>query len=500
MRPALAALLIGIAALNFAWMPGEFLGGDPYAWREETRSLLLAGELNVPTETARDFGERGMHFVLNEHDGLRYVKYGIANSLLALPPMWLDRALGGNIEERRSLPSLLLYNLWYLALGVALAALLYALSGHYARRTAVRVLFVVCAFYCTSLWFYLRAQSSELHQTLFFTALFMALIGFLRPLRERGPGGLDRRAWACLAGVWVFAALLFFTRVLYGLLFPLITLLAAWCAAGGRPWREARRGAPALATALLLPPLLMIALLGFVNQVKFGAPWLTGYHQWKTEMHLPVGRLADGLFGFLFSPRFSIFFYFPLLVFAVVALRRFTERHRLDAVVMLSIFGAFLLWLAKTPSWAGEWTYGPRYLLPMLPVLSLPFLTFADDVLERIATWRARGWAAAAIALLAYSAYLQVQVTRTPFWTFYNARMSLDAFASTTQIDYFYFRNDGTVVDELLRHRDNLEALPYYAELKTVVPPEFLQLYGNRLGSTLDSPNLYWALPPEKRR
>jgi hypothetical protein len=486
--------------VNFIWMPGEFLAGDPHAWREETRSLLLAGELNVPRDTAHLIGERGTYFPQNERNGLYYSKFGIANSLLALPPMWLEQALGGDIGRRGYVPSLLLANLWNLVLSVALAALLYALSAAYSMRIAVRVAFVVGALYCTSLWFYQRAQSSEIYQTLFFSALFMALVGFLHPLKERGPGGLDARAWRYLAAAWVFAGLLVFTRIINGLLLPVIVLLAVWCAASGRSWRDLQGSAARLGAALLVPPALIVVLLGIVNQVKFGAPWLTGYHQWSPETHLPIGRLADGLWGFLFAPRFSIFLYFPLLLFALVGLRRFAERHRLDLVVMLSIFAAFFLVLAKTPSWAGEWSYGPRYLLPMLPVLSLPFLTFADDVLDRIGTWRARAWGAAALACLAYSCYLQVQVNLLPFWIYYNAREALFVSRSLTAIDYFLNRHTALIAEDLVRHRYDLDALPYFAEMKQYAPPEFVAEYRRNFGAMLQRGNLYWALPPSQRR
>jgi hypothetical protein len=285
-----------------------------------------------------------------------------------------------------------------------------------------------------------------------------------------------------------------------GLLLPVIEVLAVWCALSGRSWRELRRGGGALGAALLVPPALIVLLLGIVNLVRFGAPWLTGYHQWKPEIHLPNGRFADGLWGFLFAPRFSIFLYFPLLIFALVGLRRFAERHRVDTVVMLSIFVTFLLFLSKLPSWAGEWTYGPRYLLPLLPFLSLPFLAFADEVLDSIATWRARALAAAALACLAYSGYLQVQVNRLPFWTYYNAREALFGARSLDSVEYFLNRHTALIAEDLMRHRYDLDALPYFADMKQNAPPDFVADYRRNFGALLERGNLYWALPPGQRR
>ena len=488
--------MLGISAVNLLWMPGEFLAGDPGAWREETRSLLLRGELNVPAEYAKGFGEPGQYYVRNERNNLYYSKYGVGNALFALPPMWLQQAVGGDISVPGRLPSLVLFNLWYVALGAVLGGLLYALSAAYSRRVGVRALYVVAVMYGTSLWYYQRAQSSELYQVILFSAFFLGLVHLLRSLGERGPLGLDRQAALSLAAVWLCAGLLVLTRVVYGLLLPIAVLLAAHAIVRGRSWRELRACPPALVATLLIPPALIVALAALLNHLKFGAPWLTGYHQWRPELTSPVGRLSDGLWGFLFSPRFSIFLYFPLLAFALAGWKRFRGRYRTDATAMLAIFVVFLLLLSALPSWAGEWAYGPRYLLFILPVLSLPFLAFADHVLDRPGTWRARAWALVALASLGYSAYLQVQVNRLPFFMYYYAR----AGNSPELISYFFEHHVGVICDDLNRHRANLEDLPFFADLRREISPESLRDYRAVIGSMLGRGNLYWTLPPEARR
>lgn len=499
-RAAGLFLLLAFTLLGFLWMPAEFLAGDPVAWREEARSVVLTGELHVPAEVALGFGEPGQYFARNERTGLYYSKYGIVNSLLAVPPLWLEGVLGGNVGARLRYPSLLLFNLWYLAIGVALAALLYVATAPYSTRPAVRVLFVCAAFYCTSLWFYQRGQSSESYQVLFFTALFIVLMGFLRPLARQGPSGLGRGAWACLAVAWACVAALVFTRLIYGLLLPIVVLLAAWCATRGRPLRELRADAATLGAALLLPPLLIVVLLGIVNHLKFGAPWLTGYHQWSAALHWPIGRPVDGLWGYLFSPRFSVFFTFPPLLIALAGWRQFAGRHRLDAVVILSLFLPFLLYFASTPIWTGDWGYGPRYLLAMLPLLSLPFLTFAEDIIESIGTRPARALALTAAGILAYSCYLQIGMSRAPFFTYYHAREALVEVRSAESIDYFFNHHDAVIVAQLMAHRRHLDALPFYAELKRSGRPEFVKAYTENLVLLLERGNLYWTLPPAQRR
>lgn len=472
-----AAVLLAAAVglFNFAWMPGQFLDGDPAAWREEARSIVLRGELGVPAEFAARFFEPGQYFVRNDLNGRYYSKYGVMNALMSLPPLWGQAAAGGDIATPGTYPSLLAFNLWNVALSALLAALLYALASLYTPRVPVRIFFVIATLYCSALWFYLRAQSSELYQAVFFAALFVCLAGFFRSRQS---------AW--LGGAWLFALFLLFSRVSFGLLLPIIALLA---------WREQRK----LTLALVVPPLLAVALLAYLNYVKFGAPWLTGYHQWRPEVSALTGSLADGLWGFLFSPRFSVFLHYPLLILALLGARGFWRRHRTEAIAMLAIFVPFLLLLSKLPLWAGEFGYGPRYLLFMVPVLSLPAILFLDWMIDSMRTWRARAWAAAAAACLAYSAYLQVQVNRLGFWTYYEARSALELAYSDAAADWFRDRHVGVISADLLRHRADLTALPWFPEFRRRVPPQLAEQYVRELGRLIDRGNWYWGLPREAR-
>jgi hypothetical protein len=472
---AAVLLAAAVALFNFAWMPGQFLDGDPAAWREEARSLALRGELSVPAEFAARFFEPGQYFVRNELSGRYYSKYGVMNSLLSLPPLWAQAAAGGDIAVAGTYPSLLAFNLWNVALSALLAALLYALASLYTPRASVRVVLVVGTLYCSALWFYLRAQSSELYQAVFFTALFLCLAKYFRA-----------RAAGWLAGAWLFAAFLLFTRVSFGLLLPIVGLLA---------WRHERR----LTLGIVIPPVVAVALLAYVNHVKFGSPLLTGYHAWRPEVSAPTGSLADGVWGFLFSPRFSLFLHYPLLVLALVGAREFWRRHRMGAIAILAVFVPFLLLISKLPLWAGEFGYGPRYLLFLVPVLSLPAALFLDEIIDRFRTWRARAWAAGIVACLAYSTYLQVQVNRLGFWTYYEARSALELAYSDTAADWFRDRHVGVISADLLRHRDNLAALPWFAEFRRKVSPALAEQYVRELGRVIDRGNWYWSLPREAR-
>lgn len=468
---AAVLLAAALALFNFASMPGQFLDGDPAAWREEARSIVLRGELAVPAEFASRFFEPGQYFVRNELSGRWYSKYGVMNSLMSLPPLWAQAAAGGDISRPGTYPSLLAFNLWNVFLSALLALLLYALASLYTPRISVRFVFVLGTLYASALWFYLRAQSSELYQAVFFAALFLCLAKVLRT-----------RSSYWLAGAWLFAGLLLLTRVSFGLLLPIIGLLA---------WRQERR----LTLGMLIPPIVAVSLLAYVNYAKFGSPLLTGYHAWRPEVSSLSGSLADGLWGFLFSPRFSLFLHYPLLILALLGAREFWRRQREDAIAMAALFVPFLLLISKLPLWAGEFSYGPRYLLFLVPVLSLPAVLFIDSMIESIATWRARAWAAIVVACLAYSTYLQVQVNRLGFWTYYEARAALEVAYSDAAAEWFRDRHVGVISADLLRHRGDLTALPWFPEFRRKVGPEIAQQYVRELGRLIDRGNWYWKRP-----
>lgn len=466
---AAVILAAAVALINVAAMPGQFLDGDPAAWREEARSLALRGELAVPAAFASKFFEPGQYFVLNEANGRWYSKYGVMNALVSLPPFWAQAAAGGDISVTGTYPSLLAFNLWNVVLSVLLAVLLYSLTGLYTSRAWLRVSFVIATLYCSALWFYVRGQSSELYQAVFFSALFLCLARYLRA---------HGSAW--LAGAWAFAVALLLTRVSFGLLLPIIGLLA---------WRHERR----LTTMIVVPPIAALALLALINYVKFGSPLLTGYHGWRPDVSSFTGSLADGVWGYLFAPRFSIFLHYPLLVLALLGARDFWQRHRADAIAMLAVFMPFFLVLSKLPLWAGEFSYGPRYLLFALPVLSLPAITFIEGL-------RARAWTAAIVVVLAYSFYLQVQVNRLGFWAYYEARSALEAGYSDVGAEWFRDRHVGVVSADLIRHRDDLSALPWFGEFRRKAGARAAEHYVRELRRVIERGNWYWSLPREARR
>jgi hypothetical protein len=72
--------------------------------------------------------------------------------------------------------------------------------------------------------------------------------------------------------------------------------------------------------------------------------------------------------------------------------------------------------------------------------------------------------------------------------------------SSLAPLDYFLYRHTALIADDLVRHRHNLDDLPYMQDAKENARPEILAEYRTTLGAMIERGNLYWTLAPAERR
>src|SRR5262249_37053425 len=109
------------------------------------------------------------------------------------------------------------------------------------------------------------------------------------------------------------------------------------------------------------------------NAVRFGNPLNTG----RTSVPHPlIGSPFIGLFGLFVSPAKSILLYTPTYLFALLGLRRLIRMNRRFFASIGACLGLHIILVASLRFWAGEWAWGPRYLVASLPLacIGLPFV------------------------------------------------------------------------------------------------------------------------------
>jgi len=243
----------------------------------------------------------------------------------------------------------------------------------------------------TFAWPQARSSLSDVQGT-FLLFLAFHLILRIREHFER----LERPSDWELVGVGAALALTFLTRVA---LFPAALVLAA--AAEVVLWRghsrlSASRWTPAgparvggrRSMLLVIGPLVVgLAIFLGTNQWRFGNPLDSGYGE--VTGGLFGASMPMGVAGLLFSPGRGLLWMAPLLVLAPLGLWRLrADGERMTGRVLAALALAVVLPVAGMQGWHGAWTYGPRYLLPLLPFLWVAVaasLSWAEDaVLGRV--------------------------------------------------------------------------------------------------------------------
>lgn len=386
-RRAALSLAAVVAALCALIHPGHIEGLDGTVMFQSARALLDEHSLSSPrVEAAGAFG--GLPAPPGPDGQPRhYSKYGLGPTLLMLPAVALAEALAplaparehdlfetpALVEGRKNVfdSNVPIWNdskrysfVWYdtADFTVALEAFAVTLSsalvvGAIAGLTLTLAVELGASLgAATALGALLTLGSPLWHYgaVVFCEPLATALwVGAAVAVRrvERGEGG------AFVAGLLLGAVGL--TKV--ALLVLGAPLVLALVVASGARWR----GALLRLGLGLLPPLLVLAAY---NLARFGALTETGYgaetERWTTPFF-------EGLAGLLLSPGRGLFIYFPLALPAALLVRELWARSRAVAILAAGTPVALLLLYARWHAWEAGWSWGPRFLLPAVPLLGI---------------------------------------------------------------------------------------------------------------------------------
>ena len=485
-------ILATVALIGFFGMPAQEYIADPLVMRDEAISLLNTGSLEIPSSVIFPDETKGKYFFYNETTHRWYSKYGIMNSIMYLIPLQMEKWIEGSLPFAS--PDRTLYlNVYNLILSLASAVYLFFIAARYTRSGLVIAVFILSALYCTFWWNYLRAQNSEIYQTLFMLAFYYHLSAGLRPPESPAPDESKTDPWHLgLAGL--FLGLLILVKVFYLIVLPIA--LAFLIYHFGQQFRRlpgeaGKRFRPLPALAFAIPIFLALGVLLLTNWHRFGSPWETGYGQWR-EHGKPVfgGNLLSGLFGYLLDVHDCVFLYFPILVFALPGFPVFLRKHPGPGRLVITLFLVFLLVQSQLVDWFGGWCYGPRYLLSVLPLVSLPFLMTLEILFQRIRQAWAPCCLAAISVVLLYSFHLQMNANALPFFTFFNLR---DQFAALhrPEIDAYFDRRPISIINGDLLEYKNGKPWPPLERATALLPPEQSEGYRELVNSSIVS-NYYF--------
>ncbi len=371
-RTGAAALWLFLATLALYAMTasGTIASSDGTTMYLLTRALVHDHTIAIPSGN----GYPG-------RDGRLYAKAGLGQAVVAAPFLAagdLAAAAGargvaflrGKQEfVVRAVTSSL--NLVLGALGVAAFFLTAIAFGAGAKRA----LLVATAFAVgTPQWVYAKTFLTEPLTT----CCLVAGLGCVAAARHRQmPAALRWMAGAGLAWGWALVA----KSAMASAVLPLVAwgVWDVWhrraVGPGGGAVGEAPRDERLqLLAAAAVPMVACCALVLWYNAARFGSPLASGYgHEVSPESFSTP--LLVGLYGLLFSSGKSVFLYAPLLLMAPAGFALMLRRNAAErplAIALLVALAVNLAIYARFMAWGGDGSWGPRYLVPFVPLALLP--------------------------------------------------------------------------------------------------------------------------------
>ncbi len=98
--------------------------------------------------------------------------------------------------------------------------------------------------------------------------------------------------------------------------------------------------------------------------IRFGGPFELGYE--GVKFNTPF---YEGLFGLFLSPGKGIIFYAPIVLVVMFATRSSYIANRQFVLIVGAITLLHVYIFSRFDAWSGEVAYGPRYMIPLLPLV-----------------------------------------------------------------------------------------------------------------------------------
>jgi len=145
----------------------------------------------------------------------------------------------------------------------------------------------------------------------------------------------------------------------------------------------------------------------FARESRLEDPTLPANFPWSTPLH-------EGVWGALFKPEKSIFLFDPLLVLALLLLvllwKRLEVEVRAYAIASLLLLIAYLCFYARYTYWAGDFSWGDRYVATAVEMVALVSVPLLLRYRRNLSPWV---WP---VGVMLVAAGFMIQIASLMFW------------------------------------------------------------------------------------
>ena len=356
-------------------LPPDFQSYDDALKYLTAESMLTRGTLMLPPPQL--------------DSGSPYSRYGLGHPLAELPLL----AIGLAVQQLTGGPDSIRY-FFVLMLDPIISALGVILLFLCARRMfgSERLAIALALIYGFAT-FALPYAAQSWSEPLVATTMLLA---FYAMLRVFAPQESHPHMWLMVAGFAL--GYMLFTREEYALAAAIFGLW--WLLREGAALRQAGISGRATLTLVGEGLRLAVPMLGFLmlnlgyNFVRSGSLFGGGYANLGITFDYPW---FAGVYGLLISSGKGLLWFAPPLIACLWAIGRLWRSYRWEGTLIGALFSAGLLFYASYPLWQGGASWGPRFLLPYLPLLMLA----SGAALQMWREWRRwQRWGYIALVLL----------------------------------------------------------------------------------------------------
>ncbi len=339
------ACLWSVYLLSFS---GQFRSIDEYALYARTESLAQGRGLDTP-----QLAFAPMHHPVGQIEP--------GQSVLAVPLYLLARDLAGV----SNIASVMLFNV---AITAATGAVLLLVLRQLEFTQKVSALTVLAWGIGTTAWPYARSFFREPLLALVWMAAILLCLVWQR----------SRRIGYAI-GCMIVLALGLAVKISSIAAVPVFVLGLLWDPTTSR-LRVTRRHAAALGAAALLA----FTAASLLHSTRYGRALNIAHYLWE----YPFYEAVLHAYGLFLSPVKGLLFFSPIVIAAAVGWAALYPRHAVATVLALGVALSLLYVYGRAPVWhGGHVVWGPRFIVPLLPLLMLPYAAALSDGRRIVQVW-----------------------------------------------------------------------------------------------------------------
>lgn len=348
---------------------------DGFQYLTVARRLYYDDTFEMPDE---QFPKENIHMSVQiGKEGKRYSPSGLGYTLALLPAVAVeDLFLGMAGAEpisafplRSDWPVLLFASLTNSVFGASLGVTLYLYLRTYKIKHKTALFLSFASFLATNLWPYTK----HVFPHMMFVSFLVSSFYFLRLYSLK-----QKRLYLLLSGFSYGVVIISYNPTF---IFPALPFIVYYLLLTKTKLRLTFRQVKKIVKdglVLLAGTLPFILLYFWFSWARFGPGTNTGYGEVKSLSFLipPAYVLVEGIWGVLLSPGRSIFVYSPVLIVIILFWRKLAKKkdELLPEIISFSLLFMVYTYLIGTLIggvdflvWHGEASWGPRYMLPIIP-------------------------------------------------------------------------------------------------------------------------------------